>query len=76
MQEYLTQIGFIVIVVGVILVILGSSFSKNKTRVEWAFGGFIGPIPFGFASREDWLKIIIVISVIFLFLFILLNLGK
>jgi len=69
----LIPIGILIILIGVILLIVGIA-SKTKGKIEWAFGGFIGPIPFGAASREDLLKLIIFISVIFLCVFILLNL--
>lgn len=72
-MEQLIPIGILIILIGFILVIIGAA-SKAKGKVEWAFGGFIGPIPFGIASREDLLKLIIFISIIFLFVFVLLNL--
>lgn len=72
-MEQLILIGTLVILIGFILVMLGIA-SKMKGKIEWAFGGFIGPIPFGVASREDLLKLIIFISIIFLFMFVLLNL--
>lgn len=56
-----------------IVIQIGNFISLKGSKIEWAFGGFIGPIPFGFASREGWLKFIIVLSIIFLFIFVLLN---
>jgi len=74
-MEQLVAIGIIVIVIGIMLIIIGSiSMIKSKGKTEWAIGGFIGPIPFGWASREDLLKFIIFVSIVFLFVFIILNL--
>lgn len=75
--EAVIQTGFLVVLLGFALIIMGEALqskeSSGRSRVEWAFGGFIGPIPFGFASRSGWLKFIIVLSIIFLFIFVLLN---
>lgn len=65
------------VLIGMSLIMVGGVMqtkeSSGKSKVEWAFGGFIGPIPFGFASREDLLKAVVALSIIFLFVFILLN---
>lgn len=66
----LILIGILVVLVGFVLVTIGAVLQAKK--VEWAFGGFIGPIPFGFASREDLLKLIIVFSIIVLTVFLVL----
>ncbi len=71
----LITVGIITVFVGVALLIIGSVLQSSKVKTEWAFGGFIGPIPFGFASREDLLKFIVIISFIFLLAFLLFNKG-
>jgi len=76
MEERLILIGFLLIFVGIIILFFGSllsAFKSKETKVEWGFGGFIGPIPFGVASREDILKLIIIISLIFFLLFLILG---
>jgi len=75
MMEQLMIIGFITILIGIMLIVISIlTITKSKeTKVEWAFGGFIGPFLFGFASKENWLKVIVVLSIVFLFVFILLN---
>ena len=69
----LITIGILAIIVGFILVIVGSLL-QARGKAEWAFGGFIGSVPFGWASREEWLKLIIIVSTIFLLVFVILNL--
>ena len=73
MEEQLIPIGFLLIFVGIVIIMIGSllSTSKSKTRVEWGFGGFIGPIPFGAASRGDILKLIMIVSLFFFILFLI-----
>ena len=66
MSQILLLIGFLLILVGIIVVIV-SAFS-GKGKVEVAAGGFIGPIPFGFFSSPQmfwiWLILFIVLLVI------------
>lgn len=50
-------IGLVCTLVGIVLLAL--SFAK-KVRVEVGIGGFIGPIPFGFATQH-WLLLLIAV---------------
>lgn len=58
-------IGIILIIAGILLIF--SSFS-SKPDVKFAVGGFLGPIPFGFANSPGMLKLIIILSVVVLLL--------
>jgi len=51
---------------------VGSIFGAEKGKVEVGFGGFIGPIPFGWASNPRMLKWVILISVVAMVLFLIL----
>ena len=76
MEEQIILLGFLVIVIGIVIVFIGSILTASKSKnmkVDWGFGGFIGPIPFGAASRGDILKLIMVISLIFFILFFILG---
>ncbi|OYT35409.1 MAG: hypothetical protein B6U87_00330 [Candidatus Aenigmarchaeota archaeon ex4484_52] len=53
--------GFILIFSGILLII--NSISA-KANAKFAFGGFLGPIPFGFANNPELLKIIIILCLI------------
>jgi len=68
MQEKLLLIGIIFIFLGVLLTII-SAFMGSK-KVDFAFGGFIGPIPFGWATNEK--ALFLLIFIMFLALFLLL----
>jgi uncharacterized membrane protein len=76
MEEHLILLGFLVIVIGIVIVFIGSILTASKSKnvkVDWGVGGFIGPIPFGVASREDILKLIMIVSLIFFILFLVLG---
>jgi uncharacterized membrane protein len=78
MGEQLILIGFLTVFVGIALIIIGSILTATKskqTKVEWGFGGFIGPIPFGAASQEDILKLIMIVSLFFFVLFLIFGKG-
>jgi len=68
-------IGFSLIFLGIIFLIV-ASFSAAKegnevnTNFQGGFGGFIGPIPFGFFTSKQALWIWIIISVVFVVLWI------
>jgi uncharacterized membrane protein len=73
----LTSFGIIVVFIGIILVIVGALTQASKTKAETkvAVGGFIGPIPFGFANDKMLLwavfgtaVLLVIIQVIFFLL--------
>ncbi len=67
--ENFASIGFVLILIGILIIIIGSI--SGKPDVKFGFGGFIGPIPFGFANDPRMLWIVIGISAVILLLFIL-----
>lgn len=66
MKSWLFNTGSLVVLLGIFLVFL--SFPKEKT--EFFVGGLIGPIPFGFASSQKWLKIGIILTIISVLIFL------
>lgn len=69
MQEKIFFIGIALIFLGIFLTVI-SALISGKGKVEYGFGGFIGPIPFGWASNREMLYIIIAISLIMIILFL------
>jgi len=63
-------VGFALVFIGMILIMAGA-LSKSRGDVQWGVGGFIGPIPFGFASNKNALYSVAAISVILFVLFLL-----
>lgn len=68
MEINLVAVGIILVVIGFIVIILGSAGSKD---VKFGFGGFIGPIPFGWANDPQMLKWVIAITAILAIVFII-----
>jgi uncharacterized membrane protein len=71
MNQSLILIGTLLIFAGFILIILGSLFSPKQGKVEWAVGGFIGPIAFGAFSSKNMFYVLIGLMVLTLLFFIL-----
>jgi len=69
MAENLVFIGFVLLFVAIILIIIGGSSGKGD--IKFGIGGFIGPIPFGFANDSRMLWAVAIISVILLIIFII-----
>ncbi|NOZ82158.1 MAG: DUF131 domain-containing protein [Candidatus Micrarchaeota archaeon] len=58
--EVLVTLGLILIIAG--FIVLLAAGLKGETR--FAFGGFIGPVPFGFANDQKLLWIVILVITI------------
>lgn len=69
----LVSVGIIVILVGFALTFIGAlQQSKEQGTAKVTFGGFIGPIPFGFGNDKNFLYIAMAIAFLFfLFWFVL-----
>jgi uncharacterized membrane protein len=63
-MEQLVAIGIIVVFAGIAIIIIGSLLGAGKTEVKWGVGGFIGPIPFGFANDKAMLYAVIAVAII------------
>lgn len=57
-MEQLVPIGIALVFIGFILIAVGS-VSQSKGDVHVGFGGFIGPIPFGWATSKPMLCAVI-----------------
>ncbi len=68
MQTQLLSIGILVIILGFIIVVVGSLLSSGKSDTKFAVGGFIGFIPFGFGNDKNMLWVVLALSaIIFVF---------
>ncbi len=71
-MEQLILIGLVVVFVGIALIIIGSlAGGEGKSGARIAVGGFIGPIPFGFANDKWLMLVVIAISIAALAFFLL-----
>ena len=67
-MKELIPLGIVIILIGFIVVIIGSLSSMKTSDTKVAVGGFIGFIPFGFANDKGLLKVVIGLSVaVFIF---------
>lgn len=62
------QMGFVLVFLGMILLVIGALQNAGKTKTDFAFGGIIGFIPFGFASdpRMFWIMVALLILILIL----------
>ncbi len=67
-------LGFVLIVIGIIVIFVSAFSQKSEGGVKIGFGGFIGPVPFGWSNDPDLMKIIIVASVVIAVIFLILTL--
>lgn len=71
MQQSVVAVGIILLFMGIIFIILGSLSGKGDTKM--AVGGFIGPIPFGWANDPQMFKYIIILIITIAVLFFVLR---
>ena len=78
MPQELVLAGIILLFIALVLIIVGSVLSaeKEERKIEVGIGGFIGPVPFGWASSPDMLKWIMVITAIVMIGFVLITIFK
>lgn len=72
MSEQLVFVGIFLVFLGILLIVVGSISGVEKGKIEFGFGGFIGPIPFGWASDPRMLKWVILFSLAVLIIFLIL----
>jgi len=70
-QNTMILIGIALIFIGFFIILL-SSISGKESKSWFGIGGFIGPVPFGFANDPKMLKIIIIVTAAFFIIFVLL----
>ena len=79
MGEKLIFLGFAVIMLGILLVLIGSVlsvFKGRKTKTEGGFIFFVGPFPvIGGATSKEIFYVLLTVSVILIVLFLLLGRG-
>jgi len=84
MIEYLVPAGMLLIFLGIIVVFAGSMLmasqqektsagNTSKPKVHVGVGGFIGPIPFGFANSKTALYVTIGAAAFFFILWLILR---
>lgn len=75
MGNNLVTIGIMAIFAGIVLVMIGS-LTSGKSEVHVGVGGFVGPIPFGFANSPQMLKIIVGVMAAFFLINVLMRFVK
>lgn len=71
MAENLVLIGIVLLFIAITLIVIGSLGSKN---IKVGIGGFIGPIPFGWANDPKMLPWIILLTAIVAIIFLVIAL--
>lgn len=70
------EIGILLVFIGMIFVIIGSLTQSPKSDTKVAFGGFIGPIPFGFGNDKTLIITVIIIAAIIFIFWMIMNYAK
>ena len=67
MNHFLIPLGIILVFVGIAVIIIGAILSSHgKSNSQFAVGGIIGFIPFGFGTSKELVYFAVAVSVILL----------
>lgn len=81
-MQYLIPAGMLFVFIGMVLIIIGGLFGasgsgrqKNETSAgaKIAVGGFIGPIPFGFANDKRMMYFVIGLAFALIIVYVMFN---
>ena len=64
MSGFFLYTGLAFIIIGVLIVMLFALGKPGEGTTEVGVGGFIGPVPFGFATNKGMLYLVIALSVV------------
>ena len=73
MANYLLSAGIILFFIAVAFIVIGSLAGAERNNTEIAFGGFVGFIPFGFATNKRMLLFVMILTVAFAVFFVLIR---
>jgi len=63
-SENLILVGILVILIGFVLVFIGSLIKAKSSKTEFGFVGFIGPIPVGFGTSKEIIIFALIVGLI------------
>lgn len=75
MNHFLIPLGIIFVFIGIVIIIIGTILSsQGKSNSQFAVGGIIGFIPFGFGTSKELVYFAVAVSVILLIIFLVFGL--
>ena len=74
-MEQLISLGILLILIGIIIVFFGvlKGNKEGSSATKIAFGGFIGPIPFGFGNDKNLVWFVTVLSLVIFIIWLLFS---
>ncbi len=73
MSQFFLYLGLVFVAIGILIIILFAVGKSGEGKAEVGVGGFIGFIPFGFATSKSTLYVAISLSIVCLAIFLVLS---
>lgn len=73
MSQFFLFLGLAFIVIGVIIIMLFNTGKAGEGKAEVGVGGFIGFLPFGFATSKGMLYLVITLSLVMAAVFLIMS---
>jgi uncharacterized membrane protein len=73
MNDFFLLLGLAFVIIGIVIIAAVAFFGKGEVKTQGAVGGFIGPIPFGFATSKGMLYLVITLSLVMAAVFLIIG---
>jgi len=73
MSNFFLFLGMAFLIIGILIIMAAAFLGKGEAKTEAGVGGFIGFLPFGFATSKGMLYLVIALSLAALAVFLALN---
>jgi len=75
MSNFFFLLGLAFVIIGIVIIAAVAFLGKSgETKTEAGVGGFIGIIPFGFATSKGMLYLVVALSVVMAAVFLIMGL--
>jgi len=73
MSKFFLLLGLAFVIIGIVIIAAVAFLGKGEVKAEGAVGGFIGPVPFGFATSKGMLYLVITLSLVMAAVFLIMG---
>jgi len=74
MNDFFLLLGLAFVIIGIVIIAAVAFLGKSgEVKTQGAVGGFIGPIPFGFATSKGMLYLVITLSLVMAAVFLIMG---
>lgn len=73
MSNFFLLLGLVFVIIGIVIIAAVAFLGKGEAKTEVGVGGFIGFLPFGFATSKGMLYLVVALSVVMAAVFLIMG---